>query len=849
MYARYTPSTTEKKPREEPPTTTSQRFVASTDSLYSRYVPTPKTTALQKRKIVFEYDDEISAPAESTPDDTGKRKSKKAKRSHNDEDGNASLPATTTIEAPRETAHIEKPSQTEKKKEKKKERKKGEREETQNEQIELLVAPEDPKPPSGVSPVPQLPTTVNGKVKDKKKKRKHAEKDGSDSGGGIEGNPKTRHKSLLEKKDRSLKRAKKSSKPTERQAETEPHQDPADGNAVVEEVHGLGPLPQPEPIPIDTTKPTYETLPAWLANPIRVSADTRTPFTELGMDPELGITSKVEKVLQAKGWKEAFAVQTAVIPCLLPSRERRGDVVISAATGSGKTLAYVLPMVRDISRGVQTKMRGVVVVPTRELVQQVQDVCETCSRAYTSPNSKRVRIGVAMGSHAFKKEQAALTEGVQIYDPTGYRAYIEKRAKWPFGTEADDDLNLDPFEETIRPLPQHVVRHISKVDILICTPGRLVEHLNSTPGFTLDHVRWLVVDEADKLLGQSYQQWLDVVIPKLSVMEPGARDFPDSNESGVRKVVLSATMTRDLSLLSSLKLSRPRHIVLEGTQQTIEEVTDATEYALPGLLKESAIKIREEGQKPLYLVELLRSSHITPSPPTSFSNNPRPAAVDLDDDATSSSGSDSDATDSEDDSRSHQGTTSGGFPSTALIFTKSNETALRLSRLLAILAPHLESLIGTLTSTTRTSERRRVIRAFQARKTRILVASDLTARGIDLPDLDHVINYDMPPSAEVYVHRVGRTARAGRTGHSWTLFTKKEAGWFWPEVAGKGKSRGTGAVIKRAGKVEQVAIGGAENEGEDAGPAGVFGDDRMAEYEAALEQLGQEAGEMRKKRG
>jgi len=844
MYSRYVPPTKAGNPKPEQPPTTLQGSLGAS-SLYSRYVPAPKTAAPLKRKIVFEYDDEVSAPLESNTQDSDKRKPKKARRSLKTEVEIASV-TTSASEVPKD-AEVGEADQSAKKAKKKKSRRVG----TLDDQHVEAFAVSEAKTSSSVPPVSQESATANTETKEKKKRKQTNEKE-AHTGGAVEGTPQTRHKSLLEKKEKSLKRAQKSSSETQDQAGTPSIQVGADEDAVAEEVHGLDPLPQPEPVSIAATIPTYETLPPWLAYPTRVSPNTRASFTGLGISPDLGINAQAEKVLQSKGWNEAFAVQTAVIPYLLPSHERQGDVVISAATGSGKTLAYVLPMVRDISRGVLTRMRGLVVVPTRELVQQVQDVCETCSRAYTSPSSKRVKIGVAVGSQAFKKEQAALTEEEQVYDPEGYRAYTERRGRWPLGGETDEDPGLDLIE-TSRPLPQHVIRNISKVDILVCTPGRLVEHLNSTPGFTLDYVRWLIVDEADKLLGQSYQQWLDIVMQRLSVEKPGARDFSDSNLRGVRKVVLSATMTRDLGVLDTLNLSRPRHIILEGTTQTGEEVKDVTEYSLPDLLRESAIKVTDEGQKPLYLVELLQSSHMQPSTPAPLTNGVRPAAADVDDDATSSSGSDSDASELDagesDDSgsRDRHGSAFDGFSTTALIFTKSNETALRLSRLLAILAPHLESVIGTLTSTTRTSERRKTIRAFQAGNTRILVASDLTARGIDLPDLDYVINYDMPPSAEVYVHRVGRTARAGRPGHAWTLFTKKEGGWFWPEVAGKGKSRGVGTVIKRTGKVEQVVIGRIKNEGDVAGPTGAFSDVRVAEYEAALEQLGQEAVEVLKK--
>ena len=164
-------------------------------------------------------------------------------------------------------------------------------------------------------------------------------------------------------------------------------------------------------------------------------------------------------------------------------------------------------------------------------------------------------------------------------------------------------------------------------------------------------------------------------------------------------------------------------------------------------------------------------------------------------------------------------------PRGILVFTKSNETAVRLGRLLALLEPSYSTIIGTLTSTTSTSSRRKTIHSFNAGKLSILVASDLVSRGLDLPNLAHVINYDIPSSITNYVHRVGRTARAGKKGWAWTLFTPSEGRWFWTEIA---RSQD---IVRQAGtKVSRVNI-----------DAKSFGDEMRSRYEAALEELGREA--------
>lgn len=668
-----------------------------------------------------------------------------------------------------------------------------------------------------------------------KKDRKHRDKDDVPA----------RHKAVLEKAAKSLKDGPKTAVPLDANGPQTNDSDDAVPDAV--EAHGLEPLPQPEPVAQDGVIHAYETLPAWIASPIRVTPQASAPFTDLGISKE--VAAKVE----AKGYKEAFAVQTAVMPLLLPSHDRQGDVVVSAATGSGKTLAYVLPMVRDISQGVITRLRGVIVVPTRELVMQAKEVCDMCATACAGPNRKTVKTGISMGNKRFEQEQADLVEEEQRFDPAGYQDWLAQHF--------DRDFDVSLFEDTHKPLPDHVLDYASKVDILICTPGRLVDHINRTPGFKLDYVRWLVVDEADKLLAQTFQDWLLVVMPLLDTTnKPGARDFPGSNKSGVRKVVLSATMTRDLSLLNGLKLSRPKLVTLEGVAEHAEPALDSkAEHALPESLGELAIKIRDPALKPLYLVDLLTSPRMASSQDagedvemadaeeddsaSGAASESEPDTSDSDSDSSDGPGNDSDASEASSTSPERRPSSVAkkvAFRTTALIFTRSNETAIRLSRLLSLLSPALAPLIGTLTSTTRTSKRRQTLRAFASRKLRILVASDLVARGIDLANLDNVINYDMPTSVASYVHRVGRTARANKTGRAWTLFTKTEAGWFWTAIAGKGESKsqsaaGTGHIERRA-KIEEVRINDRWEE------------DKVAEFENALEKLGKEASDLRRKR-
>ena len=246
---------------------------------------------------------------------------------------------------------------------------------------------------------------------------------------------------------------------------------------------------------------------------------------------------------------------------------------------------------------------------------------------------------------------------------------------------------------------------------------------------------------------------------------------------------------------------------------------------LPPLLLESAVKVEDDSIKPLYLMELLkRQTLLSDLQSAKARNSPD---NDSSDSGTESSGSlgDPSLTALPKSSKGQALPTSMDSPRGVLIFTKSNESALRLSRLIALLSPSTSEAIGTLTSTTRTSSRKATLSSFSAGHLSILVASDLVSRGLDLPNLAHVVNYDVPTSLTSYVHRIGRTARAGKQGHAWTLFTAIEGRWFWNEI-------GRTTSIERASgvKVERVNIAKES-----------FCEEERTRYEAALDQLGQEA--------
>ncbi len=833
MYARYIPPPKPKLPNPNGEFSNQPRFTVQSGA-------TSSTAPVLPKKIVFDDEDfPVPEPKKRKRDGSGE-KSKKHRKSDGAEaveEGQDGIEGTVATPVKKE-----KKSKRSRQEEAKPETNGSIEADQQNasfaiqdgDAMDVDLSPEDAGPLEDTAAREIQPESVKRKTKIPK-------------GAGVEESEKDvykRHKSIFDKRDKALK-AQVLNAPQDEDDGTGREAAGAEAREPLE-LHGLEPLPQPQPVPAEEPKLEYDTLPSWLTSPIHVSSETRAAFTDLG------IASEVATYLAAQGINDAFAVQTAALPLLLPSTDRQGDVVISAATGSGKTLAYVLPMIRDISQGINTSLRGIIVLPTRDLVDQVRKMCEICAAAFAGGSRKRLIVGEALGKNEFKKEQSKIMETRQRYSPEGYQDYVRSQVHMARLEDDEEEDATYSLRKTIQPRPDHVIEHVPAVDILICTPGRLVEHIKHTPGFTLDYVRWLVVDEADKLLAQDFQQWLSVVSQRLSTGRPGTRGFPQSNKTGIRKVVLSATMTRDLSLLNDLKLSYPKLIVLDA------------ELKLPDLLTESAVRVREPNLKPLYLVALLEkldaesTGGVASSKPDAGANAlSNSEAEDSDSDSSTSDSDlseDSSSSDSSDSEASSSGTSSSGasrdakekkgptrkrqFKATALIFTRSTESALRLSRLLAILSPTLSHQIGTLTSTTRSAQRERILRSFASGRVRILIASDLVSRGIDLPNLDHVINYDIPLNATSYVHRVGRTARAGKTGHAWTLVSHSEAHTFWTDFGGEAKGSDANK-ISRSKKVERIRIGDGGEED--------FDKERVDAYEIALAQLGKEAGEGRRK--
>ena len=609
----------------------------------------------------------------------------------------------------------------------------------------------------------------------------------------------------------------------------------SDEKSTSEEQHGLEPLPQPTPVDISNKLPDDAGLPDWIRKPT-ISHGGRQNFKDFNL------SEKVVKLLYKTKITETTIIQSAVLPLLLPGpAQHPGDLCVSASTGSGKTLAYAIPLIESFQDKVGPKLRGLVVVPTRELVNQARDVLQT----YCAGSG--IKIGVAVGSRSLKEERKLLLRSRWVFDPEEHRAWRDKPADdldelMNWDTESSDDYEEGP--------PEYVKRHFSAIDILVCTPGRLVDHIRNTKHFHLHDVDFLVIDEADRLLDESFQEWLDVVLPELNYLPP-VDEFTEDlrwtlrippRRRNVRKVIVSATMTKDVGKLASVQLQNPRLVVSSTTQARETKDDDGEEskiangsalFQIPPKLAEYASQGINNQDKPLYLLELL-NKHIArrqqkapsvrsaTSQTSSISSTSSTEASDNSDSQSQSSSIPDDSPSSRERSDDvqtdpRQSQQLKGI----LIFANSNEAANRLSRLIEILRPELVPSLFNFTKSSRSSTQRKALKALQTREI-IIIATDRASRGLDIPNLACVINYEMPKSVKIYVHRVGRTARAGNSGAAYTLVAHNEPGWFWNVIA-------KGGQIERADKVERMNLrpGGWNAEEKDA-------------YDEALHTLGED---------
>jgi superfamily II DNA/RNA helicase len=358
----------------------------------------------------------------------------------------------------------------------------------------------------------------------------------------------------------------------------------------------------------------------------------------------LGLHDALLKAVADSGYDTATEVQTQAIPSAIAGQ----DLMVSASTGSGKTAAFILPALQGIfaARGDNTKRREkgivygprvLVLTPTRELAIQVAKAADTYGR-----HVQGLRVATVVG-------------GV--------------------------------------PYPAQIKALRGPLDILISTPGRLLDHLQ-TGKAVLDHVQVLVLDEADRMLDMGFIDDIQTI----------ADHLPKERQT----LMFSATFAGHVGRLAQNLLREPKRIDVASHTDTHENIEQRLHWA------------DNSTHKNALLDHILTQREMEQ----------------------------------------------------ALVFTSTQRDADWLADRLADMGHHVASLHGGHPQ----GRRNRVLQGLRNKQLKILVATDVAARGIDVPSISHVINYGMPMKAEDYVHRIGRTGRAGRNGLAITLGERMDAG-------------------------------------------------------------------------
>ncbi|XP_078082930.1 ATP-dependent RNA helicase DDX51 [Mustelus asterias] len=442
-------------------------------------------------------------------------------------------------------------------------------------------------------------------------------------------------------------------------------------------------------------------LPQWLAKPMLVSKDIKQNLKVIEDVP--GIDQKLLQKLRANGIHSFFPVQTEVIPTLLESSKhglmlgrggyRPRDICVSAPTGSGKTLAFVIPVVQALMDRVVCRVRALVLLPTKELAQQV---CKIFS-SYVEGTS--LKVVIVAGQKAFATEQTSLVE----HTVAGCR---------------------------------------SLADIVVATPGRLVDHISKTDGFNLQHLRYLIIDEADRMIDSMHQDWLNQVVK--AVYQVGECSAPSTlfqrTEPGVctaashsrlqmplQKLLFSATLTQDSEKLQQLALHQPQLFTSNYAPSELEPHMTQSEH------RETVGTVRNKYTLPEGLTEFYVPCHLNKKPLIIlyFVLRMRFSRI--------------------------------------LCFTNSRDASHRLYLLLQAFGG---IQVAEFSSRLSPNERRKTLKEFEQGKLQILISTDASARGIDVEGVMCVVNYDAPQFIRTYIHRVGRTARAGKAGLAFTLLLK-----------------------------------------------------------------------------
>lgn len=346
----------------------------------------------------------------------------------------------------------------------------------------------------------------------------------------------------------------------------------------------------------------------------------------------LGLSSAITDTLNELGYQKPTPIQAQAIPLILSSK----DVLAAAQTGTGKTAAFTLPILEQLKDGERAEakqVRALILAPTRELASQIGDSVRSYSRG----------LGL--------------------------------RSQTIFGG--------------VKAFPQ--INGLQRgADILVATPGRLIDLVNQD-AVKFDQLKFLVLDEADRMLDLGFEEALNELLTLL----------PKTRQS----MMFSATYSDAVKTLAKLWLNDPEEVAAKQSNRVAATVRHQ-------------IYTVDKVRKPELLAELLNRQHWEQ----------------------------------------------------ALIFTKTKRGADEITDILKAEGFSAEAMHGDKNQYARLS----AFRAFKAGELAYLVATDVAARGLDIEGLPVVINVDLPHVAEDYIHRIGRTGRAGQEGRAVSLVCADE---------------------------------------------------------------------------
>jgi len=337
----------------------------------------------------------------------------------------------------------------------------------------------------------------------------------------------------------------------------------------------------------------------------------------------LNLASPIIKAISLCGYAAPTPIQEQAIPPAMAGK----DLIASAQTGTGKTAAFVIPALERLQKPSAARGKGprvLILTPTRELANQVTEAVRTYGKFM------RLRHGAIVGGMPYFEQQRLLSQ---------------------------------------------------PVDIIIATPGRLIDHLESGR-IDFSRVELLVLDEADRMLDMGFSEAVETITK--------------ATPEGRQTLLFTATWDNTMARLAQRLMKDPVRIAVTGKKATLEAI-------------EQRLHAADDMQhKTRMLNHLIADSGMT----------------------------------------------------RAIIFSSTKRNADQLARELHAQGHAAEALHGDMTQ----GARNRTITNMRRGKVRLLVATDVAARGLDVPGITHVINYDLPKNAEDYVHRIGRTGRAGATG-------------------------------------------------------------------------------------